>query len=123
MERTDDAKDWTEKRNQGRRESDRSVCMWHDTCHETVAAIKQNCMDNIKSHKEEHERMEKECNILGVSKLDWKVFVLFSGGMVSIGIAIIFFVAPLFINMSETVTRIATNQAHLMQEFNIPVKK
>ena len=118
--RTPADKDYVEKRNIGRRESDRGVCLWHDQCHETVAEMKLNCINNSKSHIEEREKMEQNMK----SKLEWKVFALFVTGAVTLTIAFVFFVAPMILDMSEAVTTIKVNQRHLMHEFQIePVKK
>ena len=123
MARTPENRDWAVKRNIGRREADRSVCVWHDQCHETVADIRMSIIDHLESNAGEFDRMEKSIKTQGNSKLDWKVFALFVGGVITIGVAFLVFVIPLFITMSETVSRIDANQVHLMNEFNIAVKK
>jgi hypothetical protein len=102
--RTPSTPGYKEKRDIGRREADRSVCIWHDSCHESVAEIKQNYID------------------LGInmkSKLEWKVFALFVGGVVTIGVAFVFFVAPMVMDMSKAITTIKVNQEHLLHEFAI----
>ena len=82
--------------------------------------MKQNCINNIEGHKQEHANMAKDMK----SKLDWKVFALFVGGVVTLGIAFVLFIAPLVLNMANAITRVDTNQQHMMEEFSIkPVKK
>jgi hypothetical protein len=121
--RTPETKGWAEKRSVGRRDADRGVCLFHDMCHETMAEMRQNCIDTIQSQKKEHDAMETEVKSLYKQKLDWKVFALFVTGVVTIGIATVLFVAPLVMKMSDTITRIDTNQHHLMEELFIkPVK-
>jgi hypothetical protein len=117
--RTEKTPGYTEKRSVGRRAADRGVCMFHDMCHETVAEMKQNCINNTSDHKEEHDNMDGDIK----SKLDWKVFALFVGGVVTIGVAFMFFVAPMVMNMAEAVTTIKVNQQHLMEELSVkPIK-
>jgi hypothetical protein len=118
--RTPNNRDWVERRTVGRREADRGVCMFHDMCHDNVAEMKQNCLNNLESHRQEHNDMDTKVR----TKLDWKVFALFASGVVSVCLTIVLFVAPYFIKMAEAVTTIKTNQQHLMREFMIePVKK
>ena len=91
------------KRSVGRREADRGVCMFHQICHETIAEMKQDCIDKEKERKEEMK-----------SKLDWKVFALFVGGVVTLGVAFVLFVAPLVLDMSSAITRVDTRVEELL---------
>jgi hypothetical protein len=102
--RTPSTPGYKEQRNIGRREADRNVCVYHDLCHETVSEIRQDCIN-------------LEINMK--SKLEWKVFALFVGGVVTIGVAFVFFVAPMVLDMSKAITTIKVNQEHLLHEFAI----
>jgi hypothetical protein len=110
MERTPKTKGYIKERSVGRREVDRiGTCIWHDQCHDTVAEIKQDCINIEVSMK---------------SKLEWKVFALFVAGIVTFAAAFVMFVAPLVMNMATAVTRMDTNQQHMMEELSInPIKK
>jgi hypothetical protein len=107
--RTPSTPGYKEERSVGRREVDRTgVCIWHDSCHEAMSTLKQDCIDLGTNMK---------------SKLEWKVFALFVTGAVTLTIAFVFFVAPMILDMSEAVTTIKVNQEHLMHEFAIkPIK-
>ena len=110
--RTSETPGYIEKRSVGRRESDRGVCLFHQICHETVAEMKQDCIDKEKERKVEMK-----------SKLEWKVFALFVTGAVALATAFVLFVAPLVLDMSKAITRVDTNQQHWMEELSIkPVK-
>jgi hypothetical protein len=108
--RTSETPGYIEERSIGRREVDRiGTCIWHDQCHDTVAEIKQDCINIEVSMK---------------SKLEWKVFALFVTGLVLISTAFVLFVAPLVLGMATAVTRMDTNQQHLMEELSIkPIQK
>ena len=121
--RTPEHRDWKEERSTGRREADRGVCLYHDMCHETVASIKQNCVDHLNSNKEEFDKMTESIKGIGKSKLDGWIFKLFVGTLVSIAIAMGAYAAPQLFKLTETITTIYVNQQHLMQEFAIkPIK-
>ena len=106
--RTSETPGYIEKRSIGRREADRNVCIYHDMCHETVSDIKemQNGMNKIMS-----------------TKLPTWIFKLFLVTTIPITIALCGWMA---LNAFETVkimTRLDTNQQHLMEEFSIkPIK-
>jgi hypothetical protein len=103
--RTPSTPGYKEERSVGRREIDRTgVCIWHDSCHESMGILKQDCIN-------------LEINMK--SKLDWKVFALFVGGVVTIGLAFVLFVAPMVMDMSKAITTIKVNQEHLLHEFAI----
>ena len=99
--------DWAEKRQKGRRDDDRGVCIWHDMCHETVADIKQETI----SMKE-----------LLDSKLPSWIFKLFLGTLIPLVISLFGLLAWMGLNEIETqkaITKNGTNLTHLMHEFEI----
>ena len=119
MTRTPSSRDWVKERSAGRRESDGGVCIWHDVCHETVAGIKQDGIDHRNSSKEELDRMKKEIE----TKLPAWIFKLFLATAVPAALALGGWISLNAFETAKIVTRIDTNQQHLMQEFNIkPVK-
>ena len=106
--RTSKTPGYVEQRSSGRREADRGVCLYHDYCHESLATMKQDCINIEVSMK---------------SKLEWRVFALFVAGVVSLGVAFVLFMAPLVLDMSSAITRVDTNQQHMMEELAIkPIK-
>jgi len=101
----------------GRREADRSVCVYHDICHETLAGMKQNCIDHIKSNEVKFEKMEK-------SKLDGWIFKLFLATTIPIVLTLGGWIGWNAFETVKIVTKLDTNQRHLMEEFAIkPIEK
>lgn len=106
---------WIEERTPGRRDTDRSVCVWHAQRDEAVAEIKQSTIDDLR-------RIEDSMKL----KLDTGIFKIFVASSVSI---LIFVGGWVGYNVSrgtdaqlkavEIATRLDTNQKHMMEEFNI----
>jgi hypothetical protein len=113
MGRSPESRDWIDERTVGRRDADRGVCVWHDVCHETISQIKQDLIDQ-----------RKEMRSLDDSKLDSWIFKLLVSTVIPIGLALGGWIALQTFEINNVMTRLDTNQQHLMQEFQIdPVKK
>ena len=105
----------------GRREVDRiGTCIYHDICHETVAQIKQNCIDVTKSNKDSFDKMAKTMDM----KLPTWIFKLFLSTTIPVAIALGGWLGYNAFETREIVTVLHTNQQHMIQELALkPVKK
>jgi hypothetical protein len=92
----------------GRREADRDVCIYHDICHETVSVIKA-----------QQKAQAKEIQ----TKLPTWIFRLFVSTMIPLAIAVGGWIGYNAFESAKVLSRLETNQIHLMKEFAIkPVK-
>jgi hypothetical protein len=113
MARSRNSKDWVENRSVGRREADRGVCVWHDVCHETVAQIKQDILDQ-----------RDDMKIIKNSKLDSWIFKLLVSTVVPLALTLGGWIALQAFETNKIVIRLDINQQHLLKEFAIkPVEK
>lgn len=99
----------------GRRKDDlRTVCIWHDVCHESMARIKQDQMD----HREEHKDRDKMVD----SKLDRWVFKLLVITALPFFITLVGGAAYFAFESAKNTARNSANIESMMHEFEIPVK-
>jgi hypothetical protein len=100
----------------GRRDEDvRDVCIWHDLCHESMSRIKQDQIDHTNWHKERDEKMEKKVD----SKLPRWIFALFMSTAIPVGLLFLGWIGWNAFETVRIVTRLDTNQRHLMKDFGI----